>query len=73
MTRNLLTTKQAADYLGVSVSYLERDRWIGAKVQFVKIGARSVRYRLEDLDAFIESRLFSSTSASTVGQQFAHA
>ena len=59
---NLLTTKQAANYLGVSAAFLERDRWAGAQIPFIKIGTRSVRYRLSDLDAYIESKVRVSTS-----------
>ncbi len=58
----LLTTKQAAPILGVSVAFLERDRWAGARVPFIKIGSRAVRYRYSDLLAYIESRLRQSTS-----------
>ena len=62
MTLNtLLTTKQAATYLNVSTAFLERDRWAGAKVPFIKIGTRSVRYRVSDLDQFIEARVRLST------------
>jgi excisionase family DNA binding protein len=57
----LLTTKQAADYLGVSAAFLERDRWAGAQIPFVKIGTRSVRYRICDLDSFVESKVRTST------------
>ena len=62
MQTPLLTTKQAAPILGVSVAFLERDRWAGARVPFIKIGSRAVRYRLSDLHAYIESRLYQSTS-----------
>ena len=62
MQIQLLTTKQAAQILGVSVAFLERDRWAGARVPFVKIGSRAVRYRNSDLHAYIESRLCQSTS-----------
>lgn len=62
MEMSLLTTADAAKYLGVSKAFLERDRWAGARVPFVKIGSRAVRYRLEDLVDFIESRIRSSTS-----------
>ena len=58
----LLTTKQAAQILGVSIAFLERDRWAGARVPFVKIGSRAVRYRHSDLHAYIESCLCQSTS-----------
>ena len=50
MYGNLLTTPQAANVLGVSIAFLERDRWAGARVPFIKIGSRAVRYRLQDLE-----------------------
>ena len=62
MQNPLLTTKQAAQILGVSIAFLERDRWAGARVPFVKIGSRAVRYRHSDLLAYIESCLYQSTS-----------
>lgn len=62
MQTQLLDTKQAAQFLGLSKAFLERDRWAGAKIPFIKIGDRAVRYRVEDLDAFIESRIRVSTS-----------
>ena len=62
MQNPLLTTKQAAQILGVSIAFLERDRWAGARVPFVKIGSRAVRYRYSDLLAYIESCLRQSTS-----------
>ncbi len=62
MQNPLLTTKQAAQILGVSTAFLERDRWAGARVPFVKIGSRAVRYRHSDLLAYIESCTFYSTS-----------
>lgn len=58
----LYTTKQAANYLGVSPSFLEKDRWAGSRVPYIKIGTRTVRYRLKDLDAFIATRTLFSTS-----------
>jgi len=62
MDDQLLTTKQAAPILGVSTAFLERDRWAGARVPFIKICARAVRYRLSDLHTYIESRVCKSTS-----------
>lgn len=59
MLDKLLTTKQAAPILGVSEAFLERDRWAGAKVPFIRVGSRAVRYRLSDLQHYIESRLHS--------------
>jgi hypothetical protein len=55
MQTQLLSTPQAAKFLNVSIAFLERDRWAGARVPFVKIGSRAVRYRLDDLEAYINS------------------
>ena len=62
MFDNLLTTKQAAPILGVSIAFLERDRWAGARIPYIQIGNRAVRYRMSDLMNFIESRTRLSTS-----------
>ena len=49
----LLTTQEAADYLGLKLNTLERWRSQEPnKLPFVKIG-RTVKYRLEDLQKFI--------------------
>lgn len=66
MQKNLLNTKQAANFLNVSAAFLERDRWAGARVPFVKIGSRSIRYRQSDLDAYIESHVRHSTSEAKI-------
>jgi predicted DNA-binding transcriptional regulator AlpA len=55
--KNLLTTKQAAQFLGVSEAFLERDRWAGAEILFVRLGARAVRYEVSALETFIASRV----------------
>jgi excisionase family DNA binding protein len=62
MQDNLLTTKEAAKYLGVSKAFLERDRWAGARIPFVKVGSRAVRYRPDDLSAYLNSQVRHSTS-----------
>jgi excisionase family DNA binding protein len=62
MQVQLLTTQQAADVLGVSKAFLERDRWAGARIPFVRVGARAVRYRREDLEAYINRQVRRSTS-----------
>jgi hypothetical protein len=58
----LLNTEQAANYLSVSKAFLERDRWAGAQVPFVKVGSRTVRYRLSDLESYISNQVRRSTS-----------
>lgn len=62
MTQTLLNTTQAASYLGVSKAFLERDRWAGARIPFVKIGSRAVRYKESDLAHYIEQQTRLSTS-----------
>lgn len=62
MIQQLVTTKVAAAYLGVSASFLEKDRWRGSRIPFVRIGARTIKYRLSDLDAFINNQVMHSTS-----------
>ncbi len=55
MENILLTTKQAAKYLGMSEAFLERDRWAGARIPFVRMGARAVRYEFSALQAYVKS------------------
>lgn len=55
MQTQLLNTQQAAEFLGVSVAFLERDRWAGARVPFIKVGSRAVRYKQSDLDQYIDA------------------
>ena len=62
MDSKLLTTLQAATLLGVSKAFLERDRWAGAKIPFVRIGTRSVRYQRETLESYIANQIRRSTS-----------
>lgn len=62
MNTKLLKTKEAADYLGVSMAFLERDRWAGARIPFVKVGTRAVRYRMDDLVTFLNQQTRKSTS-----------
>jgi excisionase family DNA binding protein len=57
----LLRTAEAAAYLNLRPSTLEQWRWNGKGPLFVKMG-RAVRYRQSDLDAFLETRVFSSTT-----------
>ena len=66
MTQQLLDSIQAAKYLCVSKAFLERDRWAGARIPFIKIGSRAVRYRLSDLNTYIEQQVRHSTSEVSV-------
>ena len=57
----LLTQREAARVLRLSERTLERLRVTGSGPVYVKAG-RSVRYREADLEAWIASRVVSSTS-----------
>lgn len=62
LVKRLLTTQEAAEYLGVSMAFLERDRWAGAKIPFVRIGSRTVRYELKTLENYIHTNIRVSTT-----------
>ena len=62
MNQKLLTTAEAAHHLGVSKAFLERDRWAGARIPFIRVGSRAVRYRPEDLMAYLQQQIRHSTS-----------
>lgn len=57
----LLKEEDAAPFAGLSVSTLQKKRVSGDGPPFVKIG-RSVRYRPEDLEAYVAARVVGSTS-----------
>lgn len=63
--RRFLTTQEAAEYVRESPRTLEGRRVSGDGPVFYKAGkgrAARVLYRREDLDAWVESRAFQSTS-----------
>jgi predicted DNA-binding transcriptional regulator AlpA len=59
----LLKESEVAKTIGLSVHWLRRMRWSGGGIQFIKFDG-AVRYRREDVEAFIASRLRKSTSDS---------
>jgi Helix-turn-helix domain len=54
----------AADFLGYSVRALQNWRVRGGGPMFVKVSARSIRYRRRDLIAWSEAKLVPHTSAA---------
>lgn len=56
------TTAEAADYLQISVSSLTKWRMTGYGPKFVRLGPKAVRYRQEDLDAWMSENTVNSTS-----------
>lgn len=61
----LLKEQEVAKKIGLSVHWLRRARWAGGGIPFIKIAdgpGGAVRYRQEDVEAFIASRVRKSTS-----------
>lgn len=61
-TSPYLTTVEAAVYLRVSKSFLDKARVYGNGPRFVRPGARKVVYHITDLDAWAAERQYASTS-----------
>ena len=60
--KNLLSTKQASDFLGLNDKSLANSRYTGTGMQipYIKLG-NTVRYRRSDLEAYIEQNTFNHT------------
>ncbi len=54
--RRILRTREAAQYLGIPESTLEKQRLKGGGPHFIRLGARAVGYDIADLDAWLEDR-----------------
>lgn len=70
MAARILRTADAADYLGLSSSTLEKMRVYGTGPEFVRIGLRSVGYTLEALELWVNARRRRSTS--DIGMEAGH-
>lgn len=58
----LLTTEQAAEILGLTPRFLQVRRLRGDGPAFIRISSNCVRYRSEDLEAWLDERVRRSTS-----------
>lgn len=63
MQLDILNTEESAEYLRLSKPTLDRLRVTGGGPRFCKLGS-AVRYRRADLDAWLESKVISSTSGA---------
>ena len=61
MLNSLFTTREVADLLQVAEITLRKWRLRGAGPRFTRVGA-NVRYRREDVEAYLAARTVSSTS-----------
>src|SRR5262245_49566669 len=57
----MLTVQEAANYLRVSKTFLDKSRVSGAGPEFIRVGKRKILYRVCDLDAWAASRRYRST------------
>ena len=64
----LLTEKDVAQALSLSVRTIQAFRLRGGGPRFIKIGARAVRYRPEDISTFLNDAARASTSDLGGGQ-----
>lgn len=62
MTQAYLRTPDAAKYLGIGKSTLERKRIDGTGPQYRRLGSKIVTYAVVDLDAWASEQVLSSTS-----------
>ena len=61
----LLTEQEVAHMINLSVHWLRRKRWSGGGIPYLKMSdgpGGAVRYRLEDVVAYNNSRIKRSTS-----------
>lgn len=64
----LLHERDAAVFLGMSIAWMQKSRYLGTGPKYVKVGGlngRAVRYRYRDLVEYIEINLIETTSGRT--------
>lgn len=61
MRDELLGPDEVATYLGTTAAALAQMRYRGVGPRFIKLGARSVRYRASDVDLWLERNTFTQT------------
>ena len=50
---SLLTSEQAANFLGLSVHWMQLKRCEGGGPRYIKLNGRTVRYRIDDLEDWV--------------------
>lgn len=66
---NTLTPQRAAKYLGISEAALRLWRSQGQGPRYFRAGQKLVRYRIRDLNDWIESRLSAPATAENAATQ----
>jgi hypothetical protein len=59
-----MTPAEAAALLGVNPKVLERWRGTGGGTAYARLSSKTIRYRREDVDAFVAARVRASTAAA---------
>ena len=65
LRHRLVKQDEAAKYLGLSEATLERDRWRGGDIPYIRIGPRAIRYDLEQLDEYIDRNTIKNVSENS--------
>jgi predicted DNA-binding transcriptional regulator AlpA len=56
MDRRILRTPEAATYVGLSASTLEKMRLSGDGPRFIRLGGRAIGYDVQDLDTWVDGQ-----------------
>lgn len=62
----LINETKAAEYLGYTIRALQNWRVRGGGPKFIKVSARSIRYRRRDLNAWVEAHVRNHTTQEQV-------
>jgi predicted DNA-binding transcriptional regulator AlpA len=54
MTKRIVRTPAAAEYVGLSAATLEKKRLQGGGPRFIRLGRRAIGYDVRDLDAWLD-------------------
>ena len=63
--RRILRTQDAAAYVGLSPSTIEKMRCYGGGPKFIRLGGRAIGYDIADLDRWLEAQ---ANNAAVPGQ-----
>ncbi len=67
-TTALLTERDLAVYLGLSLPTLQRQRAAGTGPRFIQLSERRIAYRRSDVDAWLAARTTNRIGGATVPQ-----
>ena len=56
LRKRLVRQKIAAERLDLSEATLERDRWRSGEIPYIRVGPRSIKYDLNQLDVYLETK-----------------